>query len=402
MEAPAPQSADPVAIRRRRARRAYLALGAVAIAALGVYGARWLLTRDRISTDDAVVDADVVPLAFRVGGAVRAVNIHDHQRVKRGDLLVEIDPTELQGRLRQAEADLAAARAAQAAGEAQVEVARAGAAGGRSSARAQLVGTGAGVKAAGAQVQAARAARARAQAQAREAESALTRTRRLAAKNAVTAQEVEAAEATSAAAAAAVAAASAEIAAAEEEERGARSRVADAAGRVEQTSAADAQVAVAEAQAGVAAARVATAEAAVEQARLQLSFTRMTAPTDGVASQLAVRAGQVVTPGQLALALVPTTTYVVAQFKETEIRRIRPGQEVDVEVDALGGRELHGVVDSIAPATSSRFSLLQPENGTGNFVKVVKRVPVKINWSADAPPEPLQPGLSVEVTVHVD
>jgi membrane fusion protein (multidrug efflux system) len=401
MEAPAPQQST-VAVRRRKARRAYLVLGAVAAAALAAYAGHWFLTRNRISTDDAVVDADVVPLAFRVGGAVRAVNIGDHQKVKKGDVLVEIDPADAQARVRQAEAELEAARAAHAAADAQVAIARAASTGGQSSARAQLAGTGAGVKAARAQVQAARAAQARAQAEAREADSALARVRHLAAKSAATAQEVEAAEARAAAAGAAVTAAVAQVAGAEEEERGAHSRVADAAGRVEQTGALDAQVAVAEAQAKAAGARVSTAEAAVEQARLQLSYTRLVAPVDGFASELAVRAGQVVAPGQLALELVPRQSYVIARFKETEIGRIRPGQEVDVEVDALGGRELHGRVDSISPATSSRFSLLQPENGTGNFVKVVKRIPVKITWAAGEETEPLQPGLSAEVTVHVD
>ncbi|HEY8143540.1 MAG TPA: HlyD family secretion protein [Kofleriaceae bacterium] len=402
MEAPAPIE-NAATIRRRRARRAYLVLGAVAILVLAIYGAHWFLTRDQVSTDDAVVEADVVPLALRVGGAVRAVHIRDHQRVARGDLLIEIDPADLEARLRQAEAELEASRATREAADAQVRIARASSSGGQSSARAQLAGTGAGVKAARARVEAARAARARAQAEAREADSALARARHLAEKSAATAKEVEEAEAAGAAAGAAVSAAVAQVAAAEEEERGARTRVDDAAGRVEQTGALDAQVAVAEAQAQVAAARVATAEAAVEQARLQLSYTRLVAPSDGVASQLAVRSGQVVVAGQLALELVPPTTYVIARFKETDIQRIHPGQAVDIEVDALGARELHGRVDSVAPATSSRFSLLQPENGTGNFVKVVKRIPVKINWEAEGGAAPvLQPGLSAEVTVHVD
>jgi membrane fusion protein (multidrug efflux system) len=402
MEAPAPIE-NAATMRRRRARRAYLVLGAVAVLVLAVYGGHWFLTRDEVSTDDAVVEADVVPLALRVGGAVRAVHIRDHQRVARGDLLIEIDPADLEARVRQAEAELEASRATREAADAQVRIARASSSGGQSSARAQLAGSGAGVKAARARVEAARAARARAQAEAREAESALTRARHLAEKSAATAKEVEEAEAASAAAGAAVSAAVAQVAAAEEEERGARTRVDDAAGRVEQTGALDAQIAVAEAQAQVAAARVATAEAAVEQARLQLSYTRLVAPSDGIASQLAVRPGQVVVPGQLALELVPPTTYVIARFKETDIGRIHPGQEVDIEVDALGARQLHGRVDSVSPATSSRFSLLQPENGTGNFVKVVKRIPVKINWEGAGAGAPvLQPGLSAEVTVHVD
>jgi membrane fusion protein (multidrug efflux system) len=144
------------------------------------------------------------------------------------------------------------------------------------------------------------------------------------------------------------------------------------------------------------------AETNLEQARLQLSRTRLVAPRDGVASQLAVRAGQNAAAGQLALDLVPAETYVIAQFKETEVDPVRPGQEVVIEVDAIPDRELHGVVDSISPATSSRFALLQPDNASGNFVKVVKRVPVKIRWTDPVAGDSLRPGMSAEVTVHTD
>jgi membrane fusion protein, multidrug efflux system len=386
--------------RRRKARRAYLALGAAALAVLAIYGGYRLWTRGQVSTDDALVDADVIPLSLQVGGVVREVKVRDHQRFARGDVLVEIDPADYQVSVRQAEADLAAARAAAAAAAAQVRIVAASSSGGLSSARAQLAGSGAGVASARAQVDAARAAVARADAEAREADAALARMRNLTAKQAATAEELEAAETASASATAAAAAARAQLAAAREQERGAHSRVAEAAGRVEQTGATDAQVAAAQAQSDAAAARVATAEAGLDQAHIQLARTRLVAPRDGTASTIAVRPGQNVAAGQLALELVPPATYVMANFKETEVAPIRPGQPVDVEVDGLPGRELHGVVDSISPATSSRFALLQPDNASGNFVKVVKRVPVKIRWStSDAA---LRPGMSAEVTVHTE
>ncbi|HTE56235.1 MAG TPA: HlyD family efflux transporter periplasmic adaptor subunit [Kofleriaceae bacterium] len=388
--------------RRRKIRRAYLALAAAALAAIGVYGGYRLWTRGRVSTDDAVVDADVVPLSLQVGGVVREVKVHDHQRFARGDVLVELDPADYQVRVREAEADLAAARAAAAAATAQVRIVAASSSGGLSSARAQLVGSGAGVKSARAQIDAASAAVARAEAEAREAGTGLTRVRNLIAKEAATTEELEAAETASAAATAAVAAARAQLAGAREQERGAHSRVAEAAGRVESTGATDAQVAAAQAQADGAAARVSLAEASLDQARLQLARTHLIAPRDGIASQLAVRAGQNVAAGQLALELVPPATYIMAQFKETEVGPVRPGQPVDIDVDSMPGRELHGVVDSISPATSSRFALLQPDNASGNFVKVVKRVPVKIRWSETDIDAALRPGMSAEVTVHTD
>ena len=191
------------------------------------------------------------------------------------------------------------------------------------------------------------------------------------------------------------------MAAARDGEQKARSAVDEAAGRVEQTGAVDRQVAAAEAQARVAHGKVATAEAALARARLDRSYTRIVAPAGGVASRLAVRKGQNVAPGQLLLELVPRRTYVVANFKEGDVGRIRPGQEADIEVDAFPDRNFHGVVASVSPGTTARFSLMPASNSTGNFVKVVQRVPVTVTWSDPPPDVALQAGLSAEVTVHI-
>jgi membrane fusion protein (multidrug efflux system) len=160
-----------------------------------------------------------------------------------------------------------------------------------------------------------------------------------------------------------------------------------------------AQYAAALANADLARAREKAAQAALDAARLQLSYTVVRAPEDGEISRFSVRAGQIVQPGQVLGQLVPGRTYVVANFKETQTGAIRPGEKVDVEVDAYGGRTIEGRVESVSGGTGARFALLPPDNASGNFVKVVERVPVRIAWSP--PPDlPMRAGLSASVTVH--
>ena len=156
------------------------------------------------------------------------------------------------------------------------------------------------------------------------------------------------------------------------------------------------------AQAQQATARVVQARARVEEIRLQLSYTKLTAPHDGVVGRKSVTAGQTVQIGQQLLAVADLAdVYVTANFKETQLKDMRPGQRATIDVDAFGGRELKGKVDSVAGATGARFSLLPPENATGNFVKVVQRVPVKIVLEPGQDPEHrLRPGLSVTATVY--
>ena len=191
-----------------------------------------------------------------------------------------------------------------------------------------------------------------------------------------------------------------ELEAAKQNERMAKSQVSEARGRLDQSTPIDSRIAVAKAQATLAHARVKSATAALELAKLQLSYTRIEAPADGIVSRLSVHVGQLVQPGQPIAEFVPTATYVVANFKETQIARIKAGDRAVVELDAFPGREFEGTVESLSAATGARFSLIPPDNASGNFVKVVQRVPVRVHWKGD-PGDIMRAGLSAEVTVHV-
>ena len=400
MKSDSDKQSEVIERRRRGGRRAFLWMAVASVVILGGYIGWRIWSHNSISTDDAQVDADVVPLSARVAGTIVAVHARDNHRVKKGQVLVEIDPADYQAALKQAQAQLDAARAAADAADAQVKIVEASSRGGLSSAKAMLVGSGAAVESARAQVAAARASVVRAESEVTKADTALHRVEKLQAKDAATEEELETVQAASKAAHALLAAAQAQLDAAREGERQAQSHVAAAAGKVQQSGPVDAQVAAAEAQARMADAKVAMAQAALEEARLQLSYTEIKAPADGIASDMAIEVGQAVSPGSLVAELVPEVTYVVAEFKETDIGRIRPGQPADVEIDTFGGRSFEGVVASVSPATGARFSLMPADNATGNFVKVVQRVPVKIRWKK--PPDvTMRAGLSAEVTVHV-
>jgi len=211
---------------------------------------------------------------------------------------------------------------------------------------------------------------------------------------------VDHAEVAADAARAALAQAEAGLVGAQDARLAAISRVAEARGRLLQSSPVGAQLAAAHAAAELARARVKAVEAALRLADLQCSYTRVTAPDDGVVSRLGVHEGQSVLGGQPVVELVPARTYVVANFKETQIDKMRPGQRAAIRVDAFPGRTFEGTVESRSGGTGARFALVPPDNASGNFVKVVQRVPVRIAWKS--PPDvPLAAGLSVVVTVFV-
>jgi membrane fusion protein (multidrug efflux system) len=168
---------------------------------------------------------------------------------------------------------------------------------------------------------------------------------------------------------------------------------------VEQSTPVEAQLAAAQANADLAHARVASAETNLAEAKLNLSYTTIVAPVDGHISRLAVHAGQLVSVSQTVTNVLPNTTYVVANFKETQVGEMRPGQSADVSLDAYPGRTFHAKVDSIAYGTGAQFSLLPPDNASGNFVKVVQRVPVKLVWIDFPNDVQAQAGLSADVTV---
>ncbi len=379
--------------------RPYLILAAVVGVVLVAYFTFRYLTAGRESTDDAQVGTDMVPIAARVGGAIVSVPVVDNQAVKKGDLLAQVDPTDYDNKVKLAQAEVLAAQAEAAAADAQVGIVEASSKGGLSTAQAALTGTASSVAGASAQIDAAKAAVLRAQAESDKADADLKRAVSLRKDDAIPEAQVESLTAVAAAQHAAVAQAQAQLAAASDMRNAAQSRIAEAQGRVQQSAPVEAQLGAAKAKADIAHARVASAETNLAQAQLNLSYTRIVAPDDGHIAKLAVHAGQLVSPSQTVTALLPSGTYIVANFKETQVGAMRAGQTADIALDAYPGRIFHAKVDSVAYGTGAQFSLLPPDNASGNFVKVVQRVPVKLVW-ADLPDDVrAQAGLSADVTV---
>ena len=392
---------EPVAeiAKKKRSGRPYAVLGAVVAVAVGGYLAFRFATAGHENTDDAQVATDMVPLASRVAGTVVELAVVDNQAVKKGDLIARIDDADYQNKVKQVEAELAAAKAQADAADSQEKIAASSSKGGLVSAKAALSGSTASVLGADAQIAAAQAAVERAKADATKADTDLQRAQSLRKDDAIPQAQVDTLGAVAASAHAAVAQAEAQLAAAREGRQTAETRIAEAAGRVEQSAPVDAQAAVARANAELAHARAKSAEAALDQARLQLSYTKIVAPFDGHVSKLAVHLGQLVSPSQVITDVLPSTTHLIANFKETQVGQMRPGQTATVSIDAFPGRTLHAKIESISYGTGAQFSLLPPDNASGNFVKVVQRVPVKLTW-VDAPSDvELQAGLSADVTV---
>jgi membrane fusion protein, multidrug efflux system len=355
--APVPPAASAAPGGRRR-----IVLGLVLLAALlGIGWAlkQWLYGRAHESTDNAQVDGHLVPVLAKVSGYVTAVNVAENDRVRTDSTLVRIDEREYQVRLAQADADLAAARA------------QAGGRGVAGQAEAQ-------VENATGQRAALQASIAVARANSVRADADLARVRELAEKQIVSRQQVDAAQAASDAARAQLISAQ---------------RTAGAAG---------AGVTNAEAGVRLAQARLAAAQAARDNAALQLSYTRVTAPVGGIVSRKQVEVGQLVQAGQPLLTVVSDTgVWVTANFKETQLSDLKVGQPVELEVDAYGGCTAKGKVESVSAATGAKFALLPPDNATGNFTKVVQRVPVRIAIAQGCgKDQPLRPGMSV--AAHVD
>lgn len=361
-EPPPPRAASRATAgpRRRRSllRRLRPLILLVVLAGAGLGGTWWWqVGRFLESTDNAYVQGDIAVLGPRIEGDVAAIHVADNQAVRAGDPLISLDDRDWRARLREAQAALAEAEAAVATAQQQI-----------ASQRAQI-------GAAEAQVAQAVAEQARAAADARRSSELVGNgyTSRQAADRAIADQ-----------------------------------RKADAGVQAAQANLVvqRQQLQVAEAQLRQAEARRDSATAAVALAESNLANTVIRAPFDGIAGNRSAQLGQHVRPGQqlIAVAPPPTRQFVVANFKETQLVRIRPGQPVTLTVDALPGIELHGHVDSFAPATGSQFSLLPPENATGNFTKIVQRVPVKLVLEEEGQDlerlsHLLRPGLSVEAEV---
>jgi len=381
-------------------RKAFLVLGGLTLlvgASLGGYA--WLHAGQE-ATDNAQVESDVVAVTSRIPGVIATVAVHDNQVVTKGTVLLTLDDADISARLAQVRAELETARAQASGARAQATVVEATARGGLQGAEAQVAAARAAVQSAEAQIAAAQAGVSRADAELAKATRDLARARELVAVDAIATQQLDAAQLARDAADAQVRAARANLTAATEARQAAQSRVGEARARVAQTRPVPQQIAAAQSATALADARIAAAEAAVRLAELQLSYTKVVAPADGVVTQIGARPGGMIQMGQPLAQVVPTATYLVANFKETQIDRIRTGDRAEVRIDAYPGRRFEARVESLAGGTGARFSMIPPDNATGNFVKVVQRVPVRLAWSA--PPDvELRAGLSASVTVSV-
>jgi membrane fusion protein, multidrug efflux system len=347
----------------------------IALAVAGFFLWRYLNSYE--ATDDAQVDGHINNISARVSGYVLKVNVDDNQSVEKGAVLVEIDPRDYQVALERAKAELADAEATAQAMNLNVPVETIGTTTQVSSSEADLQAAQAGVAAARGQLNSARAQLQQAEANNTRAQADVARYSALVAKDEVSKQLYDQAEAAAKANAAAVEGARASVAAAEQQIAQAESRVNHAQAALQYSQTGPQQVAATQARARAAIATVQQKRAALDKAQLDLQYCTITAPVTGVVNKR-VEVGMNVQPGQTLLSVVPLDdVWITANFKETQLRRMKIGQRVTISVDAYG-REYQGRVESIAGATGAQFSLLPPENATGNYVKVVQRVPVKI------------------------
>ena len=427
-------------------RPAFLVGAAIVLLLVLFFGLRyWAYARSHESTDDAFIDGHIIQVSPKVSGYVTRVYVTDNQQVKAGELLAELDARDLQAKVDQAKAALDAGLAQEKQAETQVTLTRVstrasvrqavagvqqarqgvkGARAGAASERSRTTQAAAGIGSAEANMQQARAQLSAAEAEAARANADVQRYEQLYAKDEVSKQRLDQAVAAAQTANAQVDAAREKVSAGEaqiSEARAATSaqssnaqraqaqlgaanaQVNEALGKLAQANTAPQQVAVSQAQVASAGANIQQLQAAVDQAELELSYTKIYAPDAGRVTRKAVEVGALVQVGQPLMAVVPGDVWVTANFKESQIGSIRPGQPVDVSVDAYPDKVFKAHVDSLQSGTGARFSLIPPENATGSYVKVVQRVPVKIVFEPNQidSQHMLAPGMSVVPEVKV-
>lgn len=359
-ETPAESDAGKASQKQGKGRRvAGIAVTLIVLCAL-VWLGWWFLHRNEITTDDAYIQANIGQIAPRVTGTVTRILVDDNDHVHKGELLFTLDPADFKAALDKAKANLEAARASYNASQKDLAVTRLTSA---------------------ADINNAKAALSAAQAEAQRARADAARYRALFKKHEVSRQQLDQKNTQAKATAAKVRQAKAQLA---------------------QAEASPDRIQLKQAQASSAHARIAQAKAELEQARLNLSYTKIRAQHDGRVAKKSIVVGSQISTGQAAMALVEDGPWVVANYKETQLYRIRPGLPVSIHVDAYPNHDLEGRVQSIQPGSGVTFSLLPPENATGNYVKIVQRVPVKIIFSH---PKKLRniglsPGLSVVSTIN--
>jgi len=385
-----------------------MALAIVAVIA-GNWNA-WASEKAAQETDDAYTRGDLTPLSTKVAGLVATVRVSDYQSVKTGDLLIELHDDDFRAQVQQAEAGVASGEAALINNQRQKELQDAHilqAGENIHASEAQIKAADAGIEAAHSAIANARSATEGAKADAQRTQLERRRQEALIATESATHQKLEQAVAaqqsygaTLASREADLAAATAQLASREADLARARAQLGSSMAELE---AQKRQRAVLDSQELLLRADLNSKRAALSLAKTNLGYTRILAPEDGVVSERNVRAGQLVSPGTQVISLVQRDIWVQANYKETQVRHMHAGDSAEIKVDAFPGVVFHGKVDQVAPASGSQFALLPPDNATGNFTKIVQRVPVKIVLQpGQTELDRLRPGLSVIATIRAN
>ncbi|HVM93163.1 MAG TPA: HlyD family secretion protein [Terriglobales bacterium] len=377
-----------------------IALVVLVLLVAGLFAWRYFTSYE--STDDAQIDGHINSVSARVSGHVIKLNFEDNQLVQQGTVLVEIDPADYQIAVNQAQAQYDDAVAQAAAAGINIPVTNVNTSSQVASAQAGVANAKAAIAAAKQQFEAAKAQVAQAEANNVKAQDDLVRYKQLIDKQEISAQQYDQAVAAAKASAATVEAYKASADAAQAQIEQAQGKLLQANADLRNAQTAPQLVQVTRSRAQAAEATVQQRKAALDQAKLNLQYTKIVAPVTGVASNRTVEVGQNVSVGQEMLKVVPLEDlWVTANFKETQLKHMEKGQKVDIEVDA-NGKTYKGHVDSISGASGALFSLLPPENATGNYVKVVQRIPIKIVFEpGELKGHELRPGMSVEPKVWI-
>ena len=387
----------------RTTRRRLIIGGVVLVIALVVLGLWWHSTFSE-DTDDATVDGHLIQVSARVSGQVQSVSVEENQFVHKGDVIAQLDPRDYEVAVENAKAALLSAQANAEAARVNVPITSVNTGTTLTAADANLSGSRSTVVAAERQLESARAKVAKAEAGNTRAQADLLRYKPLIEKDVISKQQWDAAVADADAEKAQLADAKAGEEAAIEQVKVARDREKQSAAQLKFAETGPEQVAAQSARARQALAMVAQAQAQLDEAQLKLGYTKIVAPADGIVSRKGVEINQNVAAGQDMVTLVQLDDlWVTANFKETQLKHMKEGQDAEIKVDATG-KTYHGVVKQIGGATGSVLSLFPAENATGNYVKVVQRVPVRIDFKDlknEDGDHKLRPGLSVEPTVYV-
>jgi membrane fusion protein, multidrug efflux system len=380
--------------------RIAIVIAIIVLLVIGFFAYRYFTSYE--STDDAQIDGHINSVSARISGHVIKLNVQDNQYVAAGTVLVEIDPADYQLAYDKAKADYADARAAALAAGVNVPITSISTSGQMSATEADVNSARAGIEVALHQYQAAKAQLQQAEANDVKAQNDLGRYKQLISKQEISQQQFDQAVAAAQASSAGVEAARATVDAAQQQVTQAQGKLVQAQSNWATARTAPRQMQVTRAREASAVAQVQRMKANLDQAQLNMQYTKVVAPVNGIVSDRTVEVGQNVAPGQELMKVINLDDiWVTANFKETQLREMKGGQRVVIDVDA-NGRKYYGRVDSIAGASGARFSLLPPENATGNYVKVVQRIPVRIDLDPGSNKDhQLRPGMSVTPKVQI-